>query len=162
MSEQKKPLPLIEEKIHDVLSGDAQKNALDFAAFLQANEILLDPNGNDGEGWAVGGVVGDSIGFMLINGVEEIPGPWTVWFNTCDFGDGKLADEDLKEAVWAHTGNCGRCHEGWATCGGGERTIFGKTFESLCHSPLMFVNPDAKTLAHIKKLIVMLKPGMAA
>jgi hypothetical protein len=153
MSEQK----TIESVINEKLTGDAQKNALDLVSFCQANEIQLDPNKDDFGGWAVGGVVGNSIGFLLVNGEEQIPGPWTLWFNSCDFGDSENIDDDLKEIVWSHTSPCGKCHDGWKDCGCGERMIFGRAFESLCHSPLMFCNPDAKTLESVKKLTLILK-----
>ncbi len=145
----------IEDAINEKLTGDAQRNALDFIAFLRTNEISLDSNG-DGEGWAVGGIVGNSVGFILVNGAEQMPGPWTVWFNSCDFGGG-AADDELKETAWAHTSKCGHCHAGWKDCGGGDRTIFGKEFEWLCHSPLMFTNPDTETLQNVNKLILLLK-----
>ena len=151
----KKKPRTIEEQIGHVLTGDAQKNALDFIAFLQANKISLDSNG-DNEGWAVGGIVGESIGFMLVNGAPDCPGPWTMWFNSCDFGDGGNINDDLKETVWAHASPCGKCHAGWEDCGGGNRTIFGREFERLCHSPLMFTNPGGKTLENMKKLILIL------
>ncbi len=145
----------IEDAINEKLTGDAQRNALDFVAFLRANEISLNSSG-DGEGWAVGGIVENSVGFMLVNGAEQMPGPWTVWFNSCDFG-GDPADDELKETAWAYTSKCEHCHAAWKDCGGGDRTIFGKEFEWLCHSPLMFTNPDAKTLQNVNKLILLLK-----
>ena len=156
MFKRKKAKTIIEQ-INENLSGDAQKNALDFAAFLRAKDISLNGSGKGGDwsGWAVGGTTGDSIGYMIVNGKDEFPGPWTVWFNTCDFKSD--ADEALKEAAWAHASPCGKCHKGWADCGGGERTIFGKEFESLCHSPMMFSNPDARELEYAKKLMLMLK-----
>jgi hypothetical protein len=148
---------IIEEKIKGVLSGDSLENALNFVAFLQANELVTETHG-DGDGWsgAIGGIVGNSLGFMMVNGAADMPGPWTVWFNSCDFG-GDSVDDDLKETAWAYASKCGKCHTGWETCGGGARTIFGKEFEYLCHSPLMFTNPDAKTLVNLKKLMLMLK-----
>ena len=147
----------IEEKMNETLSGDSLKNALDFAAFMRSNEISLDSNDDNGEGWAVGGVVGNSIGFMLVNGAADMPGPWTIWFNSCDFNGEDSVSEDLKETAWAHASPCGKCHDGWKDCGNGERTIFGRKFENLCHSPLMFTNPDAKTLENLKKLILLVK-----
>jgi len=146
----------IEDKINAALSGDAQSNALDFVAFLRANRISFNSNGNGGEwsGWDVGGTVGNSIGYIIVNGAEEFPGPWTIWFNSCDFFGG--ADDELKEAAWAHASPCGKC-KGWENCGGGARTIFGKEFDRLCHSPMIFMNPDAQTLEHAKKLLLMLK-----
>lgn len=144
----------IEAAIAEKLTGDARRNALDFVAFLRANNLALG-SGGDGEGWAVGGAVGNSVGYMLVNGAAEIPGPWTIWLNTCDFG-GDPPDEGLKEAAWAHASPCGKCHPGWKDCGGGDRVIWGKAFERLCHSPLMFANPDANELAHVEALVLRL------
>lgn len=154
MPEEKKNIK-VEDVINEKLKGDAQKNALDFADFLSTSSLTLDPN-DDGGGWAVGGTVGNSIGYMLINGEPQMPGPWTVWLNSCDFGN-STADDELKETAWAHANECAKCHPGWKDCGGGDGTIFGKEFERLCHSPLAFTNPDAKTLESLKKLILMLK-----
>ncbi|MCL2518490.1 MAG: hypothetical protein FWF15_08015, partial [Oscillospiraceae bacterium] len=140
-------------KINEVLSGDAQQNALEFISFLRANDILLEAN-SEGEGWAVGGVVGNSMGYMIVNGVaKEL---W-LWFNDCDFETGVPVDDELKEFTWAHVSPCGHCHEGWKTCGGGNRTIFGREFEWLCHSPMMFTNFEADKLENIKKLMLILK-----
>jgi len=144
----------IEEVIREKLTGDAQKNAMDFVAFLRANELTLTAN-SDGQGWAVGGTVGNSIGYMWITGTEQFPGPWTFWFNSCDFG-GNSADDELKKITWAHASPCGHCHPGWKDCGGGNRTMFGREFENLCHSPLMFANPDAETVENMNKLMLML------
>ncbi|MCL1795040.1 MAG: hypothetical protein FWG34_14395 [Oscillospiraceae bacterium] len=154
----------IESAILEILSGEAQKNALDFAAFLKENEISLDYNPNESESkpiWngAVGGVVGNSIGYVTVNGDENCPGPWTFWFNSCDFEGSDAADEEFKEAIWAFASPCGKCHDGWEKCrGSGKRTILGREFEGQCHSPLMFCNPDAKTLENMKKFLLYLKP----
>ena len=100
---------------------------------------------------------GNSIGFMLVNGTPQMPGPWTIWFNSCDFDDNGSTDDELKETTWTHASKCGHCHAGWKDCGGGDRIIFGREFKSLCHSPLMFTDPDAKTLESIKKLLLTTK-----
>jgi len=144
---------MVEEKIIEVLSGNAQKNALKFISFLRENEILLEAN-NEGDGWAVGGVVGNSMGYMIVNGgAQEL---W-LWFNDCDFETGASVDDELKEFVWAQVSPCGKCHDGWEKCGGGTRVIFGKEFERLCHSPLMFTNFESDKLENIKKLMLILK-----
>ncbi len=150
----------IEDRIRQVLSGDASKNALDFAAFLRAHG--LPPVWHvSGDGWSV--MDADrSVGFVLVNGAAQEPGPWTVWFNSCDFDGGGPADEALKETAWAHANLCSHFSSGGKKCGCGNqpgfrRTIFGKTFENRCHSPLFFTNPDAKTLEHVEKLLLMLK-----
>jgi len=154
-----------DERIKQILSGDAQKNALDFTAFLKANGIMFDYNADESEkkavlNGAVCGVVGESIGYLSINGETECPGPWTFWFNSCDFAGSGDVDEAFKNAVWAFTSSCVRCaNDNWEQCrGDGKRTILGKEFENQCHSPLMFCDPDAKTLAHMKTFLMYLKP----
>jgi hypothetical protein len=146
----------IEQAIREKLTGDAQRNALDFAAFLRKNEMLLTPN-DDGTGWAIGGIVGNSMGYLMMNGADIFPGPWTMWLNYCDFDGADTTDNELQETAWAHASPCGKCHAGWEKCGGDDRTIFGKKFERLCHSPLMFHNPDAMTLESMQKLMSILK-----
>ena len=153
----------IEEKIKERLNGDAQNNALDFVAFLRANAISLDYNASESGygGWngAVGGIVGNSIGYATFNGDEQGVGPWTFWLNSCDFDGSSSADEDFKNAIWAFASPCGHCNENWEKCmGSGKKTILGKEFENQCHSPLMFTNPDAKTLENMKKFLLYLKP----
>ena len=146
----------IEAKINDILTGDSVKNALDFIAFAREGGISFEPN-EEGNGWAVGGTVGDSIGYMIISNDVQMPAPWVIWFNSCDFDCGDAVDDKIKETAWSHASQCGHCHEGWKDCGGGDRMIFGKEFEMLCHSPLMFTEPDAETLAHMIELIGLLK-----
>ena len=155
----------IEDTIRQKLTGESQANALDFVAFLRANDIFLDYNPKESRKkkiWngAVGGVVGNSIGYITINGDKNYPrGPWVFWFNSCDFEGSEAADEEFKNAIWAFASPCGRCHDGWETCmGSGKRTILGKEFENQCHSPLMFCNPDAKAVENMKKFLLYLKP----
>ena len=155
----------IENKINNVLTGDARVNALDFTAFLRANGITPEMH-ESGGGWSVM-YSGESIGFILVNGAEQFPGPWTIWFNSCEFGDGSDADYDLKETAWTHASICGNFSSGGKNCGCGDqpgfrRNIFGKIYENRCHSPLMFSSPDAKTLEYVKKLMLALKQNAAA
>ena len=146
----------VKDVVNEVLVDDAKINALNFLAFMDENDISNDSNG-DGHGWAIGGFVGNSIGYLMVNGSDEFPGPWTFWFNTCDFKDSDIISDEIKEAAWSNVSPCGRCHDGWKHCGNGDRIIFDKKFESLCHSPLMFNNPDQNTLENVKKLLLIMK-----
>ena len=47
---------------------------------------------------------------MMVNGVAEMPGPWTIWFNSCDFDGGGMVEDELKETAWTHASPCGHCH----------------------------------------------------
>lgn len=152
---------LIENAIKEKLNGE--KNALDFVAFLQANAISADIH-DSGDGWSVM-YKGESIGFIIITGgATEGIGPWTIWLNVCDFGDPSRARADghLQEIAWKHTNVCGHFTSGGKNCGCGDQpgrrvTIFGKDFDNICHSPLMFINPDADKLDAVKKLLLLVK-----
>lgn len=140
------------------LDGETQKNVLDFIDFLRENEFQIEYNPNEYEEdkWsgAIGGVVGNSIGYMVVNGV---PRPWTVWINSYDFGDVSTIDDAIKEAIWACLSKCGKCNPEWEKCRGGSKTILGKEFDDLCHSPLMIINPDTEKLKNIEKMLLILK-----
>ena len=156
-------LTIIENKIGDVLTGETQRGALDFVAFLRANDISPECH-ESGDGWSVM-YAGESIGFILVNGAQEMPGPWTVWFNSCEFGEDCAADDAVKQTAWEHASICGHFETGGKVCGCGDqpgftRTIFGKVFENRCHSPLMFTNPDTGTLVSVEKLMLMLKQSV--
>ena len=157
-------IPVLEDRMNSVLTGDALKNAQNFAAFLRKNDIWAEFNMDEYDNFnvwsgAVGGIVGNSIGYLLINGGENCPGPWTFWFNSSDFEGSDAADDDFKNAIWAFASPCGKCNPNWETCrGNGKRTILGKEFTEQCHSPLMFCNPDADTLNNMKKFLLYLKP----
>jgi len=144
----------LENAINDYFTGDAKENALDFTAFLSANDILLESNG-DGRGWAVGGIVGNSNGFLMI---DTAGGRLAIWINNCDFPGGDSADDDLKAFAWAHVVNCPQepCVGGGCAEKHHRNVIFGREYDSTCHSPLAFFEPDAETLEGIKKLFLLL------
>jgi hypothetical protein len=158
MSNQKSP----EETMNLVLSGDTLKNALDFVGFLRENKLQMEYNPDECEEgkWtgAIGGIVGDSIGYMYVRPGTGFPEPWNIWLNEYAFDtDGSAGDEELKEFIWENVNGCGKCNPNWENCGGGERTIMGKTFERLCHSPMFFYMPDAQKLEKLKRLILKIK-----
>ena len=149
----------IDEVINDLLVDETKMNAKDFIDFLRKNDISFDSN-SDGHGWAIGGTVGNSIGYLIVNGLvddNDMPGPWTFWFNSCDFTDSDNISSEIKETAWSHVSPCGKCHDGWKDCGCDDRILFGKKYERLCHSPLMFNNPDKKTLDNMKQLLLIMK-----
>ena len=133
----------IEEKINDQLRNDAKKNALDFIAFTRENEC-------------------EDLCVIVVAKKPVHISPWTIFINHCNFGDEGSADDDLKEAAWAHAHICDHFASGGKRCGccnqpGFHETMLGKEFENLCKCPLQFTNPDAQTLVQVKKLLLMLK-----
>ena len=162
MSEQKTLNPQIEDIINEVLISEIRENALNFVAFLHANEFQMEFNPNEYEEgkWtgAIGGVVGDSIAYMLIHPGTESLSPWVIWLNEYDFDcDCSPSDEELKEFIRNNLNQCGKCHSDWEKCRGGEKTVFGKEFNSLCHSPIYFAVPDAQKLGKLKQLLLKIK-----
>ena len=136
-----------EEQIKALLPTETQKNALDFIAFLDENKIPSK--------FYVITIVGDGGDFPHIR-------PWVVFFKICDFGIDGLTDIDLAEFAWKHAHICDHFITGGERCGCGrqpgfKRTIFGREFENICHCPMQFINPDAKTLENMKKLLLYLK-----
>ena len=138
-----------EAKINDVLTGDTLKNALDFAAFLSANEMIV--NGAE--------VSHDDmvVCYMHIDGKAELPGPWTIWTDG-DYSsepEDFTVDEHLKEIARANVNKCADCGAG---CSPGKcKVIFGKEIDNVCGASMAFNNPDTATLECVKRLLEMRK-----
>jgi len=136
---------IIEDVINDTLSGEGQKNALGFAAYLRTNERPLEESENY---WEIKHK-GDPLCFLWVDGSDKKPGPWTIW-SSGEYADFPV-DEHIKEIAWANVNPCGSCG---GDCSSGKRkTIFGKEFDNLCNSAMAFTNPDAVALECAKKLV---------
>jgi len=144
MSEQKK-YTKIEEAIVENLDGELKETALKFAAYLNENQLI--PN------MAANGKIpfnGYNLGWMIVEKKNE----WLFEiFNYLKFGEFIDEDDEFNKIVHEHVGICDSpCHdECWRAK---DVKVFGKEFKSVCsqHSRA-FVNPDDKTIEHIKKLI---------
>lgn len=139
--------PVVEEAIRNTLNGDALRNALSFIAFMKENGITCEP--------AEGIWVYEDGCVLYMDGAANMPGPWTIWaeFGTDD--DGDSVDGRLKEVAWAHINPCGNC--GCGNQPGSRKTVFGREFDHICTSTLVFHNPDAGTLESIKQLALLKK-----
>jgi len=155
MSEQEKKLTL-EEEFKARLNGDLQKNTLDFMAYLMENELLPNPVHTNCFDY-----LGEGVCTLNVFEPTASEGPLDIYFNgsgVCEPANFQV-DNYLKEIAWANVNKCGQCHEGWKDCGGGDKMIFGKKYNT-CHSPLCFANPDAKTFENIKKLVNIWKQNI--
>lgn len=125
----------IEEQINEELTGDTQKNALDFAAFLKANDtlpgcLIVQPKGN--------------------------PPNWTIFLGgySCalcrdEYQDYPI-DEDLKEFAWANVHHCRSCGCGYRP---GRRVhLFGRAFDNVCTAVLGITNSEGEKLELAKRL----------
>jgi hypothetical protein len=138
-----------EEIIISTLNGDTQKNALDFAAFLKANDMVVDENNSQVI------FVNKTLAYMYVDGNAEMPGPWTVWPDG-DFSSvphGIDFDNAMKEIAWAHINKCGKCGQPCAP--GSNKTLFGKAFDGVCSSVMAFTDPNDKALMCLKKLLLI-------
>jgi len=141
----------IEEIISSKLTGDAQTNALALAAHIMGKTgkfAISMHDENDESGWVVA-----DLGFIMISGTSEFPGPWTMWISAANIG-AKTQDaisDCTKEFAWKHVSPCGSCG---GTCTPGVNTsFFGKAFENTCQANLMFTNPDTDAVDGMKKII---------
>jgi len=144
----------IENLINKVLKGEAQKNALDLIAHIRANEdVFTIPMCEDNAENIWNGCDVSNLGYIVINGSDDFPGPWTIWFGANNFGEYSKApvDERIKEFAWKHVSPCGNCGKNCTTAT--NTKVFGKVFENTCMSNLLFVNPNAEAVECMKKLI---------
>ncbi|MCL2363538.1 MAG: hypothetical protein FWC71_02615 [Defluviitaleaceae bacterium] len=146
---------LIELAIKEKLTGEKQQNALDFIYSMQKEGFTFEGwSDGDGEGWDPT-YNGNGFGCVLIHDdfMFFIGLNWDVSRSTSE------ADDALKAFAWAHTTICPQspCAPPYCENNNNRWQIFGREFESTCHSPLQFIAPDAKTLENIKKLLMATK-----
>jgi hypothetical protein len=149
MSEEKKNLT-IEDEINEKLTGDAQKNALDFVAYMRANGMTSDAEHSNAFRYYAKWVC------ILCVYPDDNGMGWTIFDNPLSGQyDDFPVDDDLKEFAWAHVNICGQC--GCPSKPGIRKTIFGKEFDNVCTSEVAFRNPDAETSGKIKQMIEVWK-----
>jgi len=139
-----------EEMIKNTLTGETQKNALDFAAFMVANGMTTGENH--------GTVVynGKVLAWMHMDGKQDLPGPWTVWPDLIGtMPEGFDFDDNLKKIAWKNVNICASCGSDCAP--GSKKNIYGKEFENVCGAILAFTDPDAETLKCLKRLMELVK-----
>ena len=150
----------IEQNIVEILSGDAQKNALEFVAYLRANEMLFERGKGYWEDkyyWMIK-YKNEYVCFILINGCEDKTEPegWIIWSDESEnwFAAFPL-DEYMKEIAWKNVDFCGNC--GGDCNPGTHKTIFGKEFYNVCRTTMKFMNPDAEAMKCVKKIVEIRK-----
>ncbi len=155
----------IEDVVSGVLKGDAQKNALEFVAYLRHNGIPLEESDHY---WEVK-YRDECVCFLWITGADERPGPWTIWSaevpgtwaswheGECGAANpGVTVDEHIKEIAWANVNVCGHCG-GCSNPGGMRKTVLGRSFDHLCNATMAFTSPDNRALECAKRMIDMRK-----
>jgi len=151
----------MEYHIRKRLAGEAQANALDFAAYLRANGMppmrFKNNYWKDKCAWAVK-YRGEYVFFILLNGSpaqdKTEPEGWVVWTEdrNTNWYENAPIDERMKEIAWRHVD--------FGTCGSEtspRKIIFGKEFEPVCGSTFRFNNPDEEALECAKKMAELRK-----
>ena len=153
MSEQNSTDTRVEDVMKNILRGETLKNALDFIAFMRASGFTTDDEyGNNFY------YMGEPGNVLLCWNNEKYPeGEWGIFNSPIREYGGLPLDESLKEFSRANvricTGECG-CPT-WPR--GGNQTVFGKEYQHLCSSVIVFMVPDAEALEKIKKLVEYMK-----
>ena len=148
MSEQNKR---IEDAFNEFLTGDDLKNALGFAEFLRANEMIY--NGEHEIHYK------DELACYIDTPTEQQK-RWRIW-TVGDYSSEYKAfpiDERTKEIAWMNVTKCGNC-DGCDRDPGKTEVIFGKEFANVCNGTnnlsMLFLNPDAKAVECAKKMVEM-------
>jgi len=155
------PEQQIENFISEILTADAQKNALEFTSYLRASEMQFERGKGYWEGklyWVIT-YKDETVCYILIGAEEKPgPGPWIIWSD--DSGSNCFADfpldEQLKKVAWKNVDICGNCG-GCGNPGGTRKTIFGKEFNNVCRTTMRFTNPDGEALECVKKMVEIRK-----
>ena len=144
---------LIEDAIKERLTGEVQKDALCFIAATQESGFSYVGFDEEGDGWDpvheninIHGCVLVNDQFMFFVGID------------CRFDEFIQPDDELKEFAWSHTTICPQSVCKPPYCQGDNHSknqykIFGKEYESTCHSPLQFIGLDAEKLNMLRKLL---------
>jgi hypothetical protein len=137
-------IPKIEDEIREFLEGEVQETALEFAAYLNENNMTP-------QQWFCPTIWKTPYGKYYFFGIFlNQKGKFRIYFYRCDY-KGEF-DEGFLKPVHDHVRPCVDC--GGDCPKGMNMTIFGKEFPNTCFQfPIQFENPDGDTLEHIKKLI---------
>ena len=143
----------VEDAFNEYLTGDILKNALDFANFLRANEMVY--NG-DYEIHYKGKLV------CYIDTPNDKSPKWSIW-TVGDYSneyEGFPINECMKEIAWANVVYCGNCDDCDRDPGKTE-VIFGKEFTNVCNGTdnlaMRFNNPNTEALECAKQMVNMKK-----
>ena len=127
-----------------------QENGFSFEGFVAGNDIRWTPT-YKGKGIGCVAVAEES---MLSAGVN-----FALWLGLdwC-FDESKQIDSELKEFTWKHVVLCPQekyCKPPYCKNNKNQWKFFEKEYESTCHAPLAFFNPDSKSIENITKLMLM-------
>ena len=155
----------IKDGLSGKLSGEALKNALDFVAYMNENEMTLDISYVSNGAYSFKRF-DELVCILAVSPFWGIVSGWSVYLgignNTIFNGnyDDIAVDEHLKELVWTHIKSC--ANSVGDKCGGGCQPdkpikVFGKEFNKQCSHLTKFENPNADTVKKISDLAKLFK-----
>jgi len=144
---------VFEEKINTALSGDTLKNALDFVAFLQANDDFLAEPCEGADGWNIYRK-GINSAYAAFNGDKN---NFDIVLHINSYDGEEPVDDDLKKFAWSHVIICPQGCGKTTFCGESKihNKIFEKEYERICQSPLYFPTPNADEMKKVQKLLLL-------
>jgi len=140
----------IEEVISDLYDGEMKEHLLNFIIYLRKNK--LNPARSSASTWKIG------LKACVVCYIRYDSDAKTITIHPIigENGHDSLSDE-LKEIVWANTKKKKDCH-GSCRCSYKLKTIFGRTSGIYtCGNAVDFINPNAKEIECIKKLLELRK-----
>lgn len=157
-----KTYPTIVEEFEAKLTGDNLKHALEFASHWGTDDV----SARSGDFCGSVKYKGKDVCYIKVGGFEDSNlDHWIIWSihdadiaETPDFP----VDERIKEGFWANVNHCGHFLSGGKECGCGKqpgrrKAIFGKEFDNVCNSDMVFTNPDVEALECAKMMVDLRK-----
>jgi len=156
-------MKLIKDVINEKLTGETQKNMLELVTFMQKNGFSFEgfASGNDVRWTAT--YKGKDIGCVAVAEESMLSAGTSIalWLGLeCDFDDNGSVNDELKDFTWSHVVVCPQekyCKPPYCEGSKNPWEVFGKKYESTCHSPLQFIGLDAENLAKLKELLLASK-----
>ena len=146
--------------IEENLTGDTQKNALNFVQHLISIGMTAKGSINDSKFIYKGKKVCDTY-FGSSSNNPGYPEPWNVW--TTDDYDKEIEsipiDSHMKEVAWANVHNCDNCGADWCSPDK-RRKIFDRDFDNLCVGVMAFTDPNAEAVECMKEMLEIRKMGI--
>lgn len=167
-----KPMPeqTIETHINDALTGDTQKLALDFVAFLKAQEMQFERGTGywaDKRYWMIS-YKAEYVCFISVNGFgfvrhQDEPEGFYIWSDDSgtDWYANAPLDDHTKEIAFKNVDFCGKCSPESPCYGGTDKIIFGKEFDKVYRTTFRFDNPNVQVMECVKKLIELRKSDIS-
>jgi hypothetical protein len=142
--EQEKAIPMMEDEIRELLTGDLKETALELVAYLNVNHLTplqwFGPHY-----WRIPYETNYLCSILMDKD------RWRVFFFSGDYSG--AFTEGFIQVVQASVMPCISC-TGDNCPKGRNMTVFGKAFSNTCFQfPVQFVNPNGRTIEYIKELL---------